>query len=383
MKKFDKDKIKNSLSIEQVFDLVSELGGEPVMNNGYFISETICHNHAGDGSHKLYYYDNTKLFRCYTECEPPTFDIFELVCKVKNISQEYKIRYDENGNETFREWVLYDAIQFVAVYYGFEAENEKFFQKRIELQDWEFLNKYEENSLLKQRQIVDLHIYDDKILKYLPRPRLKDWENQGISPESCAAANICYDPHANGIIIPHYNMDNQLIGIRIRTLIKEQEQYGKYKPAILNGTMYNHPLGFNLYNLNLSRNNIHLYKRAFVFESEKSCLLYNSYFGRDNDISVAICGSSLNNYQVNLLLSLGVKEIIIALDKQYKKVGDEEWKRWTAKFYQIHNKYGKEAQISYMFDFDKYLDYKDSPIDKGKEIFLTLYANRIFLNNFN
>ena len=378
MKNYDKDKIKNSLSIEQVFDLVSELGGEPTMYDGYFISETICHNHPGDGSHKLYYYDNTKLFRCYTECNN-TFDIFELVCKVKNIAQEYKIRYNEEGKEVLRPWNLYDAVQFVTVFYGIEGENENFFEKRIELQDWNFLNKYEANNLEKQRQIIDLHIYDEEILKYLPRPRLKDWEAEGISPQSCAAANICYDPHTNGIIIPHYNIDNQLIGIRIRTLIKEQEQYGKYKPAILNGRMYNHPLGFNLYNINISRNNISLYKRAFVFESEKSCLLYNSYFGRDNDISVAICGNSLNNYQVNLLLSLGVKEITIALDKQYKQVGDEEWKRWTQKFYQIHNKYGKEVQISYMFDFDKYLDYKDSPIDKGKDIFLKLYKERVLI----
>ena len=92
MKKYDKDKIKNSLTLEQVFDLVSELGGEPLINNGYFTAQTICHNHPGDGSHKLYYYDNTKLFRCYTECND-TFDIFELVCKVKNIAQEYKIKY--------------------------------------------------------------------------------------------------------------------------------------------------------------------------------------------------------------------------------------------------------------------------------------------------
>ena len=57
---FDKDKIKNSLTIEQVFDLVDELGGEPIMYNGFFVSLTICHD--GD-SHKLYYYDNTKLFQ--------------------------------------------------------------------------------------------------------------------------------------------------------------------------------------------------------------------------------------------------------------------------------------------------------------------------------
>ena len=378
---YDKDKIKNSLTIEQVFDLVSDLGGEPVMNTGFFVSETICHNHPGDGSHKLYYYDNTKLFRCYTECEPPTFDIFQLVCKVKNISKEFKIRYNEEGQEEYREWVLYDAIQFVAIYFGFEAENEKFFQKRIELQDWEIFKKYEENSLSKQRQIIDLHIYDDgeKILKNLPRPRLKDWEDEDISPEVTAAANICYDPKMNGIVIPHYDINNHLIGIRERTLIKEQEQYGKYKPAILNGKMYNHPLGFNLYNINNSKRHVQEFERCFVFESEKSCLKYASYFGLDNDISVAICGNSLNNYQVSLLLSLGCKEIIIALDKQYQKVGDNEWKRWVQKFYQLHNKFGNKVQISYMFDFDKYLDYKDSPIDKGKEIFLELYKNRIII----
>lgn len=376
---YNKDKIKNSLSIEQVFDLVSELGGEPMMNNDYFTAQTICHNHPGEGSHKLYYYNNTKLFRCYTECEPPTFDIFELVCKVKNLAQEYKIRYDENGVEALREWVLYDAIQFVAMYFGFEAENENFFEKRIELQDWEIFNKYEENNLKNQRQIINLHIYEDgeKILKNLPRPRIKEWEDEGISAESAAAAGICYDPKFHGIVIPHYDINNNLIGIRERTLVKEQEEYGKYKPAILNGKMYNHPLGFNLYNINRSKLQIQTFKKAFIFESEKSCLKYASYFGSNMDLSVAVCGSSLNNYQISLLLSLGCQEIIIALDKQFKEIGDGEWKRWTNKYYQIYNKYGNLVQISYMFDFNNLLDYKDSPIDKGKEIFLELYKTRV------
>ena len=222
MKTYDKDKIKNSLTIEQVFDLISDLGGEPIMNSGYFTCQTICHNHPGDGSHKLYYYDNTKLFRCYTECND-SFDIFELVCKVKNIAQEFKIRYDENGKETTRPWELYDGVQFVAVYYGLEAENENFFEKRIKLHDWELLNKYEANNLEKQRQIINLHFYDESILQYLPRPRILDWENEGISADVCAAANICFDPKMNGIVIPHYDIDDHLIGIRERTLIKEQE----------------------------------------------------------------------------------------------------------------------------------------------------------------
>ena len=49
-------------------------------------------------------------------------------------------------------------------------------------------------------------------------------------------------------IIPHYDINNNLIGIRERTLIKENEVYGKYRPAYLNGKLYNHPLSFSLYN---------------------------------------------------------------------------------------------------------------------------------------
>ena len=46
--RYDKDSLKENLTIEEVFDLVAELGGEPKMTNeNYFISKTICHG----GSH--------------------------------------------------------------------------------------------------------------------------------------------------------------------------------------------------------------------------------------------------------------------------------------------------------------------------------------------
>ena len=61
---------------------------------------------------------------------------------------------------------------------------------------------------------------------------------------------IAYDPKRHAIIIPHYDINNNLIGIRKRTLVEEEEVFGKYRPATFNGKMYNHPLGFNLYNLN-------------------------------------------------------------------------------------------------------------------------------------
>jgi hypothetical protein len=142
--------------------------------------------------------------------------------------------------------------------------------------------------------------------------------------------------------------------------------------------MYNHPLGYNLYNLNNSKENVKIVKKVIVFESEKASLMYRTYW-HDSDISVACCGSSLTNYQVNLLLSLGVNEIIVAFDRQYKEIGDEEFKKWTQKLINIHNKYKNLCQISFVFDKEHKLGYKMAPIDAGAEIFLQLFQERIFL----
>lgn len=362
---FDKDEIKNSLTISQVEDLVSELGGEPQETNGGFVARTICH--CGE-SHKLQYYDNTKLFHCWTECGD-SFDIHGLVQKVKS---------RENENFSFT-----DAIKFVAQYFGFAGKNEigeeDGFQQK--LKDWEIFERFDTiEEIDYKKQIVELKHYDDKILKYLPTPRIEPWIKEHISIAAMKDANIKYDPVNNSIIIPHYDINNQLIGIRQRTLVEEREKYGKYMPAVLNNKMYNHPLSFSLYNLNLSKDNIKLAKKAIVFESEKSTLLYRTYFGADNDISVACCGSNLIQHQFNLLKSLGVEEVIVAFDKQFQEIGDNEYKLWTKKLINIYNKYNKDALISFIFDKEgNQLNYKASPIDQGMELFLKLFKERVYL----
>ena len=380
--KYNKDELeelKDSLTIEQIFELVAELGGEPQMKDSFFVSKTICHNPTGFGSYKLYYYENTKLFKCYTDCSS-TFDIFELVLKVKNVNGEMKSYYGKEGQLIPREWGLFDAINYVIAYFNLSFNTFDFESTGYILEDWEIFKTYERiNEIKEKEQIVELKQYDSKILTHLPQPRILPWDYEGISREVMLHKGIAFNPRSHGIVIPHYDMNGTLIGIRERTLVKEEEKYGKYKPSILNKQMYNHPLGFNLYNLNYSKDNIKLLQKAIVFEGEKSPLLYASYFGEENDISVACCGSSLISYQVHLLLSLGVKEIIIAMDKQFQEIGDDEWIRLTNKLKSIHSKYGAYTQISYLFDKGKVLDYKDSPIDKGPDIFMQLFKERIML----
>lgn len=112
---------------------------------------------------------------------------------------------------------------------------------------------------------------------------------------------------------------------------------------------------------------------------EKSCLLYQTYFGIENDISVACCGSNLSVHQVQLLLDAGAKEIVVAFDRQFQEIGDDEFKHLTKNLIKLNTKYKNEVLISFMFDKNKITNYKASPIDEGKEKFLTLFKERILL----
>ena len=89
MLSYNKDELKESLTVDQIFNFLEEYGGEPEYTSFGIISRTICHNLPQEGSRKLYYYDNTKLFKCYTGCDS-TFDIFELFIKIKKNQEKPK-----------------------------------------------------------------------------------------------------------------------------------------------------------------------------------------------------------------------------------------------------------------------------------------------------
>lgn len=355
----DKNKLKEDLTIDQVYELVSSLGANPrpISNKDYFVCQTICHNKLNQGSYKLYYYNNTHLFRCFTECND-TFDIFELVGKVKGFT-------------------LPQSINYVAKFFHINYYTSENFEDRNNSKAWKVLETYSHLQNLKNHNKINFNSFDKNILNFFPQPHIVSWEKEGIDYKSLKDFNIHYNPSSGGILIPHYDIDNNLIGIRERTIIKELEKYGKYRPAVINGKMYNHPLGFHLYGLNINKQAIQIIQKAILFEGEKSVLMYNTYFGKENNIAVSVCGNHLSFYQIELLLSLNVKEIIIAFDKESSP---EDKSKWIKKFYEINDKYKKYIQISFIYDKkEEYLENKDSPLDKGKEIFLNLLKDRIYI----
>ena len=360
---YNKDKLKEDLELDNIYDLLVELGGEPEYTSFGLLSQTICHNNPNEGSRKLYYYENSHLFKCYTDCDD-TFDVFELVIKAMRIQKHYN-------------WELYDAMNFVAKFFGLEGATP---ERQSSLKDWELIKRYNKSNDSNKSSSFNYSIkeIDKSILNKFSYPRIIPWEKEGISREVCKKNYIGYYPGGEQITIPHFDINNNLIGIRGRSLNElEGNIYGKYKPIYMNKTLYNHPLSVNLYNINNSKKNIEKAKAAIIFESEKSTLLYQTYYGFDNDISVACCGSSVTNYQIKLLEQLKVREIIIAFDRQFKEIKDNEFKKLKNKILNINKKYGNKIKISAIFDKELITSYKSSPIDEGKDKFEYLLENRI------
>ena len=366
MKTYNKHEVRKKLSIEQIYSLLEEWGGLPEYTNFGIISATICHNPPGEGSRKLYYYSNTDLFHCFTGCADPSFDIFQLLVKIAKI--QWGKEYDLN-----------DAVRYIAIRFGLAGEAEL---EDDSLIDWKTFNSYDRVQALEIKDYhVELKEYDPIILDRLNyKVRIEPWLREGITQEVIEKARIGYFPGSAQITIPHFDKNGRFIGLRGRALAQQDiDMYGKYRPMIINRQQYNHPLGMNLYNINNSKDNIQQTGRAIIFEGEKSSLLYQSYFGFENDISVACCGSNISAYQIQLLLDFNVKEITVAFDRQFQEIGDEEFKHLTNNLTKIHDRYKNYVDISFIFDKKMRTGYKDSPVDCGKDMFLQLWKERIKL----
>ena len=364
---FDKLKIREALTTENIFDLLQEFGGDPGRESFGLTSATICHNPPGEGSRKLYYYENTGLFKCFTGCDE-YFDPFQLVIKIA------RIQWD-------KEFDLNDAVRWIAQRFGFSGDRENRPEDE-RLDDWKYLANYEriQDITVKDNSIV-LKEYESEILeRFNYDVKITPWLREGITQTALDQAKIGFYPGGDQITIPHFDKDGRFIGLRGRTVCADEgERFGKYRPMRINKILYNHPLGMNLYNFNNSKDNIKIIKKAIIFEGEKSTLLYKSYFGLENDISVACCGSSISAYQIQMLLDAGAEEIIIAFDRQFQDIGDDEFKHLKMNLLRLRAKYKNFAIISFIFDKNKITGYKDSPIDCGPDTFLQLFKERIIL----
>lgn len=348
------EEVVASLTIEDVMRFLESLGVQDIQKHAnYLILPTICHNPIDEAeSMKLYYYDNYKVFHCYTECGD-SFSIFELYRRYMAINS-YEVSMEE-------------AVDYV-----------KRFCKNITTitpkHKTNWLTDFERYEIGKK--VIELPAYDPNVLQCFANYHHPIWKAEGISDAAMSRFNIKFQLRENRIVIPHYDINGRLVGIRQRGLEEEDIVGGKYRPIIVGDQLYNHILHYNLYGVYEHQAAIRKFKRAVIVEAEKSVLLSETYFGKDS-IAVAVCGSQVNKYQIALLTrELGVNEIVVALDKEYEDAKTKKAFKYKNKLKTICETYKNEAQMSYIFDEKGLLKEKDSPYDKGKEVFLELYRNR-------
>lgn len=343
--------IKN-LKVEKVIELMRKLGVEDYTETDeYVIFPTVCHNEvSSDPSKKLYYYKNSHLFVCYTNCGS------------QSIFQFLKHYYEAQGIEY--DW--YSDIYQAVVSCSEQGESFSTFKQvkgYVSVKD-----RYEPRKNRKQ-----LEVYPNGLLDMFIKAYPVEWERDRISHAAMDKYNIRYSSAQNKIIIPHYDVEGRLVGIRGRALNEwEIENLGKYMPVQIENKWYAHPLSLNLYGFNLSKENIKQYGICYIGEAEKFCLQSDSY--NFPNCSVAVCGSKINKYHIDLLLThCHPKEIVICFDQEEKK-GESEYFR---KLWEMCYKYKNYANLSFVYDRQNLLKLKQSPTDCGEEVFKKLIATRV------
>lgn len=349
--------LREQLTDEAIKDILAQFNVEPCWENETeIVFPTCCHNLEG-GSPKLFYYKNSKLFHCYTECAA-SFDIFTLLQKM------YALR-----GQTI---TLRQAIEVCNLDSSLVSNVDK---NESCLDDIKYMQELND-TYIPNIDNLDFKTYDATVLrKYsFDYMGLMPWIEEGISIESLQKFNIKYDSYNQAIIIPNFDYDGKLIGLRGRYFRPQDVAKGKYRPIYNNGILYNHPTGRTFYGIYENHAAIERKGTCIIFEGEKSVLLYGSIYGVNNNIAVATLGQNITKDHIQYLLKMKVSHVILAYDTDYEDY---------TQLREVEKKYKAKAKIlapyfnvSYLIDDDFALPYKSSPIDGGRDIFESILRNR-------
>lgn len=358
----DSNKVRDMLTVEQIIKLCCELQcddtyfydtyGNPIFNT--------CLHHPDGDSWKLYYFVDTKTFHCFTRGD--SCDIFEIVRRAKG--------FDD----------FIDAYRFVVNYFNLKDDGSVAEAAPL-TDDWSIFQTIQDFNKKADDGKVNGVIQENLLEYFFPLAAPVEWQKDHISPEVMRYYGIRVDSALHKIIIPHRNINGELIGIRGRTYDPfELEEGKKYMPVFIQGDMYNHMLGKNLFGLYENQETIRKIKKVLIVESEKAVMQCASYYGVDNCFCVATCGSSLSQDQINLILQLGVTEVILGYDREYQgHFGDPDTEEYEKKLIKTVKPLTLYFNTYIIMDYDHLTGYKDSPTDCGKEVLEELMHKKIYV----
>lgn len=322
------DKIKAEPDL--IIEVLNKLNYKDIKDRGDYFA---ARNNDGDNANAFVIYKDTLKYNNYTRGH--SGNIISLVMKTCNCE-------------------FPKALEFISKWIGFKGSDYQI--------KYPFHSFYKMIKADQYGDIPSLQPYSEDLLPSANNFSLK-WIKEGVDLTTQRRFGIRYDLETNGIVIPEYSVDNFLVGAKWRNadpncaMNERWNMYLKFNQS------------YNLYGLNINYGTIVNKGKVIILEAEKSCChLYSWGCG----LGVSINGHHVSKVQQNILKSLMCEEIIIGFDKDIK----EEEVRYNAKQLLTSNMIYTN-RVSYILDTENLLGEKDSPTDKGSEVFKELLKRRI------
>ena len=271
-------------------------------------------------------------------------DIFTLICFLK------KIDFDK-------------AVEYACSKIGLKYSPTASYTKINILNE---LRKYKRKTKIKED--YNHKILSPQILKQFEIKNIKEWEEEGISYSTQQKYGIRFDKNKNRIVIPIYDEQGRLITLKGRTCYENWKELGLGKYW----SYYEFGRNDILFGLNYHKDNILEKNEIILFEGEKSVMKAEEY-GVFNTVSMGT--NEVTEPLLPKILSLKCN-VVIAFDKY-----DKDKKTNTLKDLRKEaNKLAKYTNVSIIYDKENLLNYKDAPVDQGKEVWERLYQSKIRVN---
>lgn len=280
-------------------------------------------------------------------------DIFHIVSYIK-YDAEKKEDFDKN---------LPRSKYWICKQLGYLEFVDDFYKETM----FETAPKPQYNSWLRKAVQKDpVEFAENKILKESILERYKKipffgWLEEGICYRTQQEFGVGIDIQSDRVVFPVHDRYGNLIGVKGRYCGVDEEIEARYKYIYL--VPCNKSVEF--YNLHRALPYIREKKEVIVLEGAKSVMLLSTW-GYKNAISIE--GDSMTDAQINILKSLGLDvKLVFAWDK------DKSLEYVKGEVQRVHGR-----QRYAIADINNLLSGTDSPIDRGRDVWETLYKENSY-----
>ena len=358
MGKIDVKKLKKSLSLAHHKQIMQALGIPAYSENKeqiiYFSGDK--NKDALKGSPKLYFYKDSQIYFGYTSSR--SYDIISLVqTRLALLKQPCS---------------FLDACQFILDTTNINPDSISRVKKEGHVYDWSNLERF----IRVRKYGNQLSEYNRNIIDTLPSLYPQAWIDEGISEETMDKYQIRYYERCNQTVIPCFDDEARLVGVRVRNWDKDRVEQAKYMPLVtLDGQCYKFNTNQVFYGINYNKPEIERTGKVIIVESEKAVMKLDTYMGRHN-IALGMYGSNLGIQRRNQLLKMGVNTVSYVVDNDFIGQDDAFFEQWREKIQHFIKLWDGFCRVEIVWDNLGLLGPKENATDRTKEVWEQLWENR-------